>query len=603
MSLAKSSSTSSLAKPGTPRSKPASPKVRSKSKTREDENFFLWIPEMLDDIENQLQSKKRTLELLSEQTESIDKEVQDQLLARDRHISSLNKTILELKTIIKSREDSRKDRNWAKEFAEQEKDLNDLKKSKKSDEDHIKDLENTIDRLTREWEDDKEELIVLQETLKEEIEEFKGLVNSRDSELQEVDSNMVQLQTIIENMTKLNHELHSKLELKNKEMEELNIKSHEYYVKSKQVDELERHMQDFMNERMNLEKKISSLLPQIENISRYNSILEWAEKNLEVVEDGIKKQYEGLVKVDPSHIEKAIIDVNFFFQELSNSISTIRHNVQKNKPKVAEGLSPEVNMRNQLKEMEIEMEKNNNYVKGFKDKEAALLEQIKAITVMMEKHRVEYKNDVLLANKSNESYKEQIERLNEKVAVLRKENEKLAVDLSNSKLKYNHINGKFEQVNKRKKELQENEEDYKKNISELKEKLSAMIDLKKTSSRSSNTTEIKLKKVITQAQILRDEVFRKDSELVKAARERTKLEQEIEGHKGTHSKLNAKMKTIEAETIERISKELEEKDRQIEILKEMLRAAHSEIKLKGSKITTLSRKNDEVERMRSPKRN
>jgi chromosome segregation ATPase len=275
----------------------------------------------------------------------------------------------------------------------------------------------------------------------------------------------------------------------------------------------------------------------------------------------------------------------------------------KNKPKMPEGASPEVNMRNQLKEMELEMEKNNNYVKGFKEKEAALQEQIKGITMMMEKHRLEYKNDINQANKTSDAYKDQIEKLNEKMKVLRKENEKLAVDLSNTKLKFNHANGKFEQISKRKKELQENEEEYKKNISELKEKLAGMIDLKKSSNRNSNTTEIKLKKVITQAQILRDEVFRKDSELVKAARERMKFEQEIDGLKGTHSKLNAKMKTIEAETIERISKELEEKERQIEILKEMLRAAHSEIKLKDSKITTLNRKTEEVERMRSPKRN
>ena len=78
MSLIKSSPTSSLAKPATPRSKPASPQVLSKSKRVKTRTFYLWIPEMLDDIENQLQSKKRTLELLSEQTESIDKEVQDQ---------------------------------------------------------------------------------------------------------------------------------------------------------------------------------------------------------------------------------------------------------------------------------------------------------------------------------------------------------------------------------------------------------------------------------------------------------------------------------------------------------------------------------------------
>ena len=54
--IAKSSSTSSLSKPTTPKSKPSSPQKRSKSKTREEDNFLLWIPEVMDDIENQLQS-------------------------------------------------------------------------------------------------------------------------------------------------------------------------------------------------------------------------------------------------------------------------------------------------------------------------------------------------------------------------------------------------------------------------------------------------------------------------------------------------------------------------------------------------------------------
>lgn len=602
MSLGKSSSTSSLAKVATNRSKPSSPKPRSSSKTREEENFFLWIPEMIDDIENQLQSKKRTLELLSQQTESIDKELQEQLLSRDRHISSLNKTILELKTIIRSREDSRKDKNLAKEYFELEKELSDIQKNKKNDEIRISDLENEINRMLREWDDEKDELVVFQETLKEEIEEYKGVISSRDAEIQELEGNMAQLQIIIENMNKLNHELHYKIEVKNREMEELNIKSHENYIKAKQADELERHIQEFMNERMNLEKKISSLLPYVENISRFNSILDWAEKNLEILEDGIKKQHESLSKVDADHIEKAILDVNFFFQELANSISTIKHNMQKNKPKINEAVNPESNLRNQLKELELELENNKNYVKSFKEKETALKEEIKDLTVLLEKNRVEYKNDITLINKQYEAFKEQQEKSKERIDTMRKENEKLMVDLNNAKLKLNHINGKFEQVNKRKKDLQENESELKKTISELKEKLSSLIDLKKSSSRSSNTSEIKLKKVITQAQILRDEVFRKDSELVKAARERMKLEQEIESHKNNSNKLHGRIKTIEAETIERISQELEEKDRQIEILKEMLRSAHSEIKLKDSKITSLNKKTDEAERMRSPRR-
>lgn len=600
--IGKSSSTSSLSKPLTPRSKPSSPR-RSKSKTRVDDGFLLWIPELMDDIENQLQSKKRTLELLSEKTESIDAEMQEQLLSRDRHISSLNKTILELKTVIRAREDSKKERNWAKEFAELEKELKDVKNSKKEDESRTKDLETEIESIITQYEDEKNDIIIMQETLKEENAELQTVINSKEKEIEDAYSDMNQINYIVETMTKLNNDLHSKLETKNSEMEKLNIESHENRMKARQADELEKTLQDYISQRLALEKKINSLLPHIENVSRYDSILEWAEKNLEILEDGISKQYESLKNVDPDNVEKAIIDINFFFQELANSITTIKHNLQKNKPKAIDMVGIETTTRVQLKEMEIEMDKNNTYLKTFKDKEAALREQMKELTMVMEKHALEYKNNLSLSTKQSEAFKDQTDKLKERIESLRKENESLASELSSTKLKYNHINGKFDHLNKRKKDHQEKEDDYKKQISELKTKLSTMIDNKKSTNVSSSSAEIRLKKLVTQAQILRDEVFRKDSELIKAARERLKLEKEIEGQKVNNNKLQGRMKSIEAEIIEKISKELEEKDRQIEILKEMLRSAHSEIKIKDSKITTLNKKTDEADRMRSPRRN
>ena len=557
----------------------------------------------MDDIENQIQSKKRTLELLNEQTASIDIELQEQLLARDKHISSLNKTILDLKTVIRSHDDSKKERNWVKEFAELEKEIKDLRGSKKEDENKVRELENEIYTMINQWDGEKNDLIAFQETLKEESGELRKEIDFKEREIEDAYEDMNKINMIVDTMTKLNSELHSKLELKNNEMEKLNIKSHQNYVKAKQNEELERTLQEYINERLALEKKISGLLPHIENVSRCTSILEWAEKNLGTLEDGILKQYESLKNVDPDHIEKAIIDINHFFQELATSVGTIKHNIEKNKPKPVESIGTENSARVQLKEMEIEVAKNNSYVNTFKEREEALQEQIKDLTEMMEKHGLEYKNNVALASKQSESFRDQTEGYKQRVESLRKENEALSSELASTKLKASHINGKFDQLNKRKKDQQEKEIELKNQVSELKEKLNTLMENRRSTNSGSNTSEIKLKKLITQAQILRDEVFRKDSDLVKAARERIKLEKEIEGQKSNNNKLHGKMKSIEAEIIEKISHELEEKERQIEILKEMLRSAHSEIKIKDSKISTLSKKTDETDRMRSPRRN
>ena len=128
-------------------------------------------------------------------------------------------------------------------------------------------------------------------------------------------------------------------------------------------------------------------------------------------------------------------------------------------------------------------------------------------------------------------------------------------------------------------------------------KIMSKNEVKRASVKPSLAEDMKVKKALSQLQILRDEVFRKDTEIVKKSREIIKLEKEIESHKQSNKKLHSQMRTIESQVISKVSQDLEEKDRQIDILKEMLRCAHSDIKLKDSQISSLK-----GDRMTSPRR-
>jgi hypothetical protein len=150
-----SSSTSNLSRPSSSRSKQDMPRSRSKPKDRE---FMLWIPEPLEDLENIIQSKQRILDLLNYQTETLDKEVQDQLLARDRHISELNRTILDLRSSIKTKDKSKNDVNVEKLIEEQEKNLLDARKEKSELVEKLEKLENDFNKAVREWDEEKEQL-------------------------------------------------------------------------------------------------------------------------------------------------------------------------------------------------------------------------------------------------------------------------------------------------------------------------------------------------------------------------------------------------------------------------------------------------------------
>jgi chromosome segregation ATPase len=165
------------------------------------------------------------------------------------------------------------------------------------------------------------------------------------------------------------------------------------------------------------------------------------------------------------------------------------------------------------------------------------------------------------------------------------------------KSKLAHLAGKQEHFQKKRKEFQDIEEHLRAENLQLKQKFSH-IDPARTALRKNTTAEeIRIKKAMSQLQILRDELFRKDTDLVKKAREMIKLEKEIESVKSVNQKMHGKMKAVEAEIIAKVSQDLEEKDRQIEILKEMLRCAHSDIKLKDMQINNMR-----GDRMTSPKR-
>ena len=600
MNFAKSSSSPSLKRQST--GSDESPKPRSKSKDRQKSPFLLWIPDYIESVENELQSKLRTLELLKNETLPLDKAMQEQLLARDCLITSLNKTILELKTSIKSTQGNRIDKDMEKEFSQLEQEVNELKTFKKKSIEQLNDLQLKQDQERSKWVDEKDELALIQDTLKEEIEEYKSIINIKDSILNETSADLLKLQEVIISMNKLNSDMHSKLEEKNKELEDLTLKTQEFIVKAKQAEELEKRLDEYILKNLETERKFATMLGQVNQISRVNNIIEWAGKNIDILEENTKKQYEVVSKVSSAQNEKLFLDLGFYFKELVGSLETIKHNLIANKPKAVEGLTGESNLRNLLKEKELELAKNTDYINLFKVKEAALEEKVNQIQMLMERNRIDYKNQINELEKLPSLFNDQMSKFALRKNEMQKEMESLAAQLGSCKIKISHLTGKFEQSHKRKKELQESEMELRKVAAELREKIRSMIEYRKDAGKVPASHELKIKKIVKQAQILRDEVFRKDSELVQMARERIRFQADVELQKQSYQKLANRMKNLEANVMEKVNEDLQEKDRQIQILKEMLRSAHSEIKIKDMKISGSPKRPEEFERFRSPRR-
>jgi len=89
------------------------------------------------DLENEISSKKRILELLDPKINDIDADLRDQILVRDRQINEMNKTILALRASLKIIKESKKNEL---EITEQHKKLQnellDLKQAQVDQEEH-----------------------------------------------------------------------------------------------------------------------------------------------------------------------------------------------------------------------------------------------------------------------------------------------------------------------------------------------------------------------------------------------------------------------------------------------------------------------------------
>lgn len=594
-----SSSSSNLSRPSSSRSRQGTPKNRSRSKPHENHEFILWIPEPLDDLENIIQSKQRTLDLLNYQTETLDKEIQDQLLARDRHISELNRQILDLKSSAKSKDSARGgEKNLEKELDDQEKIISELKKENSELSEKLSRYEEDYEQKLRKWEEEKENLEILNNALEEESEGLKGSIEAKEVEIGDLITGITTLQTAVDKYTRLNSELLGNVDKVNNEIKGLNTKLYEANIKAAKANELERTIQDYINQNYEKEVKNSRLMMYPDVLNRYLKVTEWVLQNLANVEEHAKLREETISKVTEENIQKELLDIKIFISDIITNISTIRASLKNSAPSISpEDRTTEDILRQKLIDLEKEFNQLNKDASEARGKQQAYIEAIESLRSTQDRASFDFQNSMSKMKSQIEILKDSTDKTNARIEKLVIENEKNLSEIYSLKSKLAHLNGKQEHFVKKRKEFQDMEEQLRNEISQLKTKLNRADPNRNAMRKNTTAEEMRIKKAMSQLQILRDELFRKDTDLVRKAREMIKMEKEMEKERSNNQKMHGRMKTIEAEIIAKVSQDLEEKDRQIEILKEMLRCAHSDIKLKDTQLNNIR-----GDRMTSPKR-
>ncbi|CAG9318487.1 unnamed protein product [Blepharisma stoltei] len=549
------------------------------------ENFDFWIPDQALEIENLVASKQRTLDLLNPKTEHLDQDLQLQLEARDKYINELNKSILSLRTSLKLKDEKMKQaKELASETKRLEEELTNERKIRLNEEKKYYDLKHDFEKATEAWKEEKESLQLLQEAVTEELEGCRAQVLSKQNEVNSIKSDIIQISKIVDQMTTLNKDLHEKIDKMNGDMEETNKRYYEAKVKADNVEDFENTIAQYMSEQTRLQKSNAKLLSQQEDMKNYLENIEDTFNKIKSIEDNIKQKAQSLPGIKSEQIEEEFQHISVFLQNIGKSLNEAKSSLKQNMPKSFSISDNEESVRERVVQLEEQLKIMNDNMKTALTSQGPLLSQIEGLNNILKKMKTEYDENTAKIRKHADIMKEQNDSFREKLDLAKQEIEKKESELQKTLTKLANTNNRVETLLKRAREQSGKEDELKREISQLRTKQSSIALDKRGSNGANAQRELKIKKTIYQLHALREEIYKKDTEVIARQKEIAKLEAELQSKNENMQKAFSKMKTVEADILSKVSKDLDEKDKQIQLLKEMLRGASSEGRAKEGKM-------------------
>lgn len=550
------------------------PKPAIKKDKDPSESFLLWMQEPLENLEVQINSKKRLLETLDTKTEDFDSEVKQNLLIRDQQINFLNKTILGLRTELKVKEDQIRHNDHSAKIAALKKELNALNAEKETFEENMKNLREEFEAAQANWDDEKDSMLLQQEAVVEEQQALTARLGAKESELKSVKEDIQQMGKIVAEMNKINHDLHEKIQKNNENVEKAMKKYMKAKARASIVKELEERLATEIEEKNEAFKKVSfwSQFFEVKLKSGFEELkaaIEWlikANKSSKTSSD--THELEILKVFDKTHEVLEILKTAYLCsnEQLSRQGSD-----------TAVILLQVKQAQNQIFDQIL-----NKNCKNLNDSLAKLkkesFENIAGLTKIIDQQKDSYK---ILLEKNHS----QLSDLEKKEAEVQKLKKKVQNQIS-----------RIEKSKEKQKEILNKESEYKNSIKSLQKKIEEMAEERKSTSNLLNVREKRIKGTLLQIQVLREEIFNKDSEVIKKGKDILRLEKFLEELKAQVQQVNSKMKLSDFESLKKVNQEIEDKDKQIAMLKEMLRASNAEIKAKESAISHMKRKSENLNR-------
>ncbi|OMJ87995.1 hypothetical protein SteCoe_10148 [Stentor coeruleus] len=523
--------------------------------------FTLLLHPQLEDLDLRIESRQRLLDSVSsKETHLISKAIQKYINSMLIKTQELNQEILKLK---KEKKENVNQQKLSKVYEE----IYEEGKIKETIEEDIAEKQEMMKKANTEFIANREKL---EEEISKHLDKHEALkmeIILKDLDIQAVKDNIMQISSQMNIMKEINSKFNEKIEKINDQIGPSNKRVVEATVQIENAQEVKNRISEFLSiHLLNVKKS----LKYYKRFKRIHKFFTNKEKDLNILKDIEGKINEALDVVPNFQKEESAQNL----EKILKSLIVPAKKLEKRpiEEKSLENLSQyKLHLiQNELKFKEIEMKSKE---KKIPIKESWVLE----INDRIKSNNEVFQERIGYLSKQAEFYKNQTNGLMKKSEDINAEASKKESAIEKSRKKLAENQEKIEDLTKKNQNTTGITEELKTKIAEIKKSLYKPVD---SSVSSMSNREKQISRLLLQLDVLKQEINTRDTEIVNKHKEKQKVEDKYEVLKQKMQKLSSKMKSIEAEILAKINEEIEVKDKQIEILKEMLRGSHADLKVK-----------------------
>ena len=429
-----------------------------------------------EEIENKIKSRRRVLDILDDQTSNISHDILIQIESRDHAIDELTKELIALRSQVKETKSVKDAEENIKAKLLQQR-VAELEHEKLIQEHRISELEEKDLLNNQNFEDEKNQFDLLQESLCEEIELLKTQFKNKSEENSGMLDDIKKLSEIVQQFKELNNELNKKIDKQNADFEGFKIKYYENEVKAANIEDLEHTIEEYARLYKKSENRANE---KTEELRRMNIVFDDFNAFCKYIEDLLIEELTNIDNTIP----------------LYQRIEQIKNEIGKRKlPNfyVSEPI-PENEKDEKIRNLNEKLEKAFRDHKVLENSQKPLLEQISGMKELIEYIKGEHQNSIFHLNQTmktiqdlNESFKTEIQSLRLEVS----KKEVKIVSISSKLIAAENKEAKFEERVKKiiesRTHIEKEFADYKAKqnpiAAQLKEKQSELAALQKQNSK------------------------------------------------------------------------------------------------------------------------